>query len=40
VLGSRAQIAWVDGGHDLPVQRPAEVASVMADFAKALAQGA
>jgi hypothetical protein len=33
VLGSRAQISWVDGGHDLPVQRPAEVAKAMAEFA-------
>jgi hypothetical protein len=32
VLGSRAQIAWVDGGHDLPVQRPAEVAKAIAAF--------
>jgi hypothetical protein len=37
VLGSRAQMAWVDGGHDLPVQRPAEVAKAMAGFAGALA---
>jgi hypothetical protein len=33
VLGSRAQIEWLDGGHDLPVQRPAELAKVMAAFA-------
>ncbi len=33
VLGQRAEIAWVDGGHDLPVQRPAELAKVMAAFA-------
>jgi len=33
VLGTRAQISWVDGGHDLPVQRPADVAKVMAAFA-------
>jgi pimeloyl-ACP methyl ester carboxylesterase len=39
VLGSRVQIAWVDGGHDLPVQRPAEVAKAMADFAKQIAGG-
>jgi pimeloyl-ACP methyl ester carboxylesterase len=32
VLGSHAQIAWVDGGHDLPVQRPAEVAKAIAAF--------
>jgi len=37
VLGSRAQMVWVAGGHDLPVQRPAEVAKAMADFAGALA---
>jgi hypothetical protein len=30
----------VDGGHDLPVQRPAEVAKAMADFAKQIAKGA
>jgi pimeloyl-ACP methyl ester carboxylesterase len=39
VLGSRAQSVWVDGGHDLPVQRPAEVAKAMAGFAGALAAG-
>jgi pimeloyl-ACP methyl ester carboxylesterase len=37
VLGQRAQIAWVDGGHDLPVQRPAEVAKAMAGFAESAA---
>jgi pimeloyl-ACP methyl ester carboxylesterase len=33
VLGSRAHIEWLDGGHDLPVERPAELARVMAAFA-------
>jgi pimeloyl-ACP methyl ester carboxylesterase len=36
VLGTRAQTAWVDGGHDLPVQRPTEVAKAMAGFVAAL----
>jgi pimeloyl-ACP methyl ester carboxylesterase len=39
VFGSRAQIVWVDGGHDLPVQRPAEVAKAMASFAERIAGG-
>jgi hypothetical protein len=39
VLGSHAQIAWVDGGHDLPVQRPAEVAKAIGQFVAALAAG-
>jgi pimeloyl-ACP methyl ester carboxylesterase len=39
VLGSRAQMAWVDGGHDLPVQRPAEVAKAISGFVEALASG-
>ena len=34
VLGSRAEIEWLDGGHDLPVQRPAELAKLMAAFAE------
>jgi pimeloyl-ACP methyl ester carboxylesterase len=32
VLGDRARIAWIDGVHDLPVQRPVEVAAAIADF--------
>jgi len=36
VLGDRASVAWVDGVHDIPVQRPAEVAQAMADFAERL----
>ena len=32
VLGSRAQIEWLDGGHDLPVQRPAELAKAIGEF--------
>jgi pimeloyl-ACP methyl ester carboxylesterase len=39
VLGDRARVAWVDGGHDLPVQRPAEVAAAMAGFAGRLTEG-
>jgi len=39
VLGRRAQITWVDGGHDLPVQRPGEVAKAMADFVGQLGSG-
>jgi pimeloyl-ACP methyl ester carboxylesterase len=39
VLGSRAQSVWVDGGHDLPVQRPAEVAKAISGFAERLAGG-
>jgi len=37
VLGERAQVVWVDGGHDLPVQRPAPVAAAIARFVKDLA---
>ena len=32
VMGERACIVWIDGIHDLPVQRPHEVASVIASF--------
>jgi hypothetical protein len=32
-------MAWVDGGHDLPVQRPAEVAKAISGFVEALASG-
>ena len=32
VLGSRAQIEWLDGGHDLPVQRPAKLAKAIGEF--------
>jgi pimeloyl-ACP methyl ester carboxylesterase len=35
--GDRTKVVWVDGGHDLPVQRPAEVAKAMAEFAASLA---
>lgn len=32
VLGDRARVVWIDGIHDLPVQRPHEVAATIADF--------
>ena len=32
VLGGRAQVVWVDGVHDIPVQRPHEVAAAIASF--------
>jgi pimeloyl-ACP methyl ester carboxylesterase len=32
VLGDRARIVWIDGVHDLPVQRPVEVAAAIAGF--------
>ena len=32
VLGDRARVVWVDGVHDIPVQRPAEVAAAIGDF--------
>jgi len=32
VLGDRARITWVDGVHDIPVQRPDEVAAAIASF--------
>lgn len=31
-LGGRARVLWIDGVHDLPVQRPHEVASAIARF--------
>jgi pimeloyl-ACP methyl ester carboxylesterase len=39
VLRGRARVVWIDGVHDLPVQRPAEVAAAMAEFAVDLAAG-
>ena len=36
--GDRTQVVWVDGGHDLPVQRPAQVADAIASFAGTLAR--
>jgi hypothetical protein len=30
--GDRARFVWIDGVHDLPVQRPAEVAAAIASF--------
>jgi pimeloyl-ACP methyl ester carboxylesterase len=32
VLGDRAHVTWVDGVHDIPVQRPDEVAAAIASF--------
>ena len=32
VVGDRARFVWIDGVHDLPVQRPKEVASAIAAF--------
>ncbi len=32
VLGDRARIVWIDGVHDLPVQRPVEVAAAIDGF--------
>ena len=32
VLGERAHVVWIDGIHDLPVQRPHEVAAAIAEF--------
>jgi pimeloyl-ACP methyl ester carboxylesterase len=37
VLGERAAVVWIDGVHDLPVQRPAEVAGAIAEFSVGLA---
>jgi pimeloyl-ACP methyl ester carboxylesterase len=37
VLGDRARIVWVDGVHDLPVQRPVEVAAAIAGFVDEIA---
>ena len=36
VLGERARVVWVDGVHDIPVQRPVEVAAAIADFLDSL----
>ena len=32
VVGDRARFVWIDGVHDLPVQRPVEVAKAIAAF--------
>jgi pimeloyl-ACP methyl ester carboxylesterase len=34
LAGGPASIEWIDGGHDLPVQRPAEVAEAIARFSR------
>jgi len=39
VLGDRARVVWVDGVHDIPVQRPAEVAAAITDFLEELRGG-
>lgn len=36
VLGNRAQVVWVEGVHDIPVQHPAAVAAAIAEFATGL----
>jgi pimeloyl-ACP methyl ester carboxylesterase len=36
VLGDRARVAWVDGVHDIPVQRPDQVAEAMETFLSSL----
>ncbi|MFN2452294.1 MAG: alpha/beta fold hydrolase [Candidatus Dormibacteria bacterium] len=36
-LGDRGHVRWVEGGHDIPVQRPAQVAAAIADFVAGLA---
>ncbi len=36
VLGERARVVWVDGVHDIPVQRPDQVAAAMRDFVESL----
>ena len=38
VMGDRARVVWIDGVHDLPVQRPHEVAAAIADFIDGLNQ--
>jgi len=38
VLGARAKVVWVEGIHDIPVQRPDEVGAAIADFLSSLAQ--
>jgi pimeloyl-ACP methyl ester carboxylesterase len=37
VAGDRARFVWIDGVHDLPVQRPAQVAAAIASFVDELA---
>jgi len=37
VLGERARVVWVDGVHDIPVQRPDEVGAAIAAFVSNLA---
>ena len=37
VLGERAQVVWIDGIHDIPVQRPTEVANAIETFAASVA---
>lgn len=37
VLGERASVEWVDGVHDIPVQRPEQVAAAMERFIERLA---
>jgi pimeloyl-ACP methyl ester carboxylesterase len=37
VVGDRARFVWIDGVHDLPVQRPAEVAAAITAFVDELA---
>jgi pimeloyl-ACP methyl ester carboxylesterase len=37
VVGDRARFVWIDGVHDLPVQRPVEVAAAIAEFVDSLA---
>ena len=39
VLGDRARVVWIDGVHDLPLQRPHEVAAAVADFMDQLDHG-
>ena len=39
VLGDRARVVWIDGIHDLPVQRPHQVAAAIEDFIANLKRG-
>lgn len=39
VLGDRATVTWVKGEHDIPVQRPGEVAAAIEDFVTSLTTG-
>jgi pimeloyl-ACP methyl ester carboxylesterase len=32
ILDGRGEVAWIDGGHDLPVQRPAAVAAAIGEW--------